>query len=96
VVAVDSNTSRIFVTRRGLLREVGGTDANPKYFRTRPLVGGLSQASYQRHKANMRAAFARETAAELARLVEAAGASRVVLAGDAGPYRRSARPSLRA
>jgi len=46
------------------------------------MMGGLNQASYQRHNANMRAEFARETAAELARLVEFEGASRVVLAGD--------------
>jgi hypothetical protein len=83
VAVVDSSTSRVFVTRRGILREVGGTDADSKYFRTRPMVGGLNQASYQRHNANMRAEFARETASELARLVEAEGASRVVLAGDA-------------
>jgi hypothetical protein len=47
------------------------------------MVGGLNQASYQRHNANMRAEFARETASELERLVKAEGASRVVLAGDA-------------
>jgi peptide subunit release factor 1 (eRF1) len=82
VAVVDSNTSRLFVTRRGVLREVGGADEDPKYFRTRPMVGGLNQASYQRHNANLRAEFARETAAELARLVDAEGASRVVLAGD--------------
>jgi hypothetical protein len=84
VAVVDSNTSRLFVTRRGVLREVGGADEDPKYFRTRPMVGGLNQASYQRHNANLRAEFARETAAELARLVDAEGASRVVLAGDEG------------
>jgi stalled ribosome rescue protein Dom34 len=83
VAVVDSNTSRLFVTRRGVLREVGGADENAKFYRTRPMMGGLNQASYQRHNANMRAAFARETAAELERLVEAEGASRVVLAGDA-------------
>jgi peptide chain release factor subunit 1 len=82
VAVVDSNTSRLFVTRRGFLREEGGTDANPKYFRTRPMMGGLNQASYQRHNANQRAEFARETAAELERLVETEGASRVILAGD--------------
>jgi stalled ribosome rescue protein Dom34 len=47
------------------------------------MLGGLNQASYQRHNAGLRAQFARETAAELARLVEAEEASRVVLAGDA-------------
>jgi stalled ribosome rescue protein Dom34 len=46
------------------------------------MMGGFNQASYQRHNANMRAGFARETAAELARLVEVEGASHVVLAGD--------------
>jgi peptide chain release factor subunit 1 len=82
VAVVDSNTSRLFATRRGAFQEVGGTDEDPKYFRTRPMVGGLNQASYQRHNANLRAEFARETAAELERLVDAEGASRVVLAGD--------------
>jgi peptide subunit release factor 1 (eRF1) len=46
------------------------------------MMGGLNQASYQRHNAGLRAQFARETAAELERLVDAEGASRVVLAGD--------------
>jgi hypothetical protein len=82
VAVVDSNTSRLFVTRRGAFREVGGTDEDPKYFRTRPMMGGWNQASYQRHNANLRAGFARETAAELERLVESEGVSRVVLAGD--------------
>jgi hypothetical protein len=99
VAVVDSNTARIFVTRRGALREVGGTDEHPKYFRTRPMMGGLNQASYQRHNANMRVEFARETAAELARLVEAEGASRVVLAGDAvaiPPLREALAPHVAA
>ena len=47
------------------------------------MMGGFNQASYQRHNANVRAEFARETAAELARLVDVEGATRVVLAGDA-------------
>jgi stalled ribosome rescue protein Dom34 len=46
------------------------------------MMGGLNQASYQRHNANMRSEFARETAAELERLVDVEEASRVVLAGD--------------
>src|SRR5919205_3967048 len=82
VAVVDSNTSRLFVTRRGVLREVGGSDEDPKFFRTRPMVGGLNQASYQRHNAGLRAQFARETAAELERLVDTEAAARVVLAGD--------------
>ena len=82
VAVVDSNTSRLFVTRRGGFQEVSGSDENPKFYRTQPMVGGLNQASYQRHNANMRAEFARETAAELERLVQSEGASRVVLAGD--------------
>ena len=41
VAVVDSNTSRLFVTRRGGLQEVGGTDEGPRYFRTRPKMGGL-------------------------------------------------------
>jgi peptide chain release factor subunit 1 len=82
VAVVDSNTSRLFVTRRGVLHEVGGIDADSKYFRTRPMMGGLNQASYQRHNAALRAQFARETATELARFVDTEAASRVVLAGD--------------
>ncbi len=82
VAVVDSNTSRLFITRRGAFQEVGGTDKDPKYFRTRPMMGGWSQARYQRHNANIRAEFARETAAEIERLVDSEGASRVILAGD--------------
>jgi peptide chain release factor subunit 1 len=82
VAVVDSNTSRLFVTRRGGFQEVGGSDEHPKYFRTRPMMGGLNQASYQRHNANLRAEFARETATELERLVDTEDAARVVLAGD--------------
>src|ERR1051326_3420087 len=33
VAVVDSNTSRLFATRRGVLHEVGGSDQPPKYFR---------------------------------------------------------------
>ena len=82
VAVVDSNTSRLFITRRGAFQEVGGTDKDPKYFRTRPMMGGWSQARYQRHNANLRTGFARETAAEIERLVDSEGASRVILAGD--------------
>jgi release factor family 2 len=57
-------------------------DADSKCFRTRPMMGGLNQASYQRHNAALRAQFARETATELARFVDTEAASRVVLAGD--------------
>jgi peptide subunit release factor 1 (eRF1) len=82
VAVVDSNTSRLFVTRRGGFEEKGGFDEHPKYFRTRPMVGGLNQASFQRHNANKRAEFARETADEVQRLLDTEGASRIVLAGD--------------
>jgi peptide chain release factor subunit 1 len=81
VAVVDTNTSRLFVTRAGRLVERGGADEDSKYYRKRSM-GGWSQARYQRHNAGVRAEFARETAAELERLVAAEGAVRVVLAGD--------------
>ena len=81
VALVDTNTARLFVTRRGWLDEVGGPDDGTKYYGKRN-VGGWSQANFQRHTDEMRARFAREVADELDRLVERTGATRVILAGD--------------
>ncbi len=91
VALVDTNTARLFVTRRGWLDEVGGQDDDPKYYGKRS-VGGWSQARYQRHTDEVRARFAREVATELDGLVERTGATRVILAGDevAIPHLRDA------
>jgi stalled ribosome rescue protein Dom34 len=46
-------------------------------------TGGLNIARYQRRIKNSRESFAKEAAAEIERLVDEEGATRVVLAGDA-------------
>ena len=91
VALVDTNTARLFVTRRGWLDEVGGPNDDPKYYGKRQ-VGGWSMARYQRFTDEVRARFAREVADELDRLVERTGATRVILAGDevALPHLRNA------
>jgi hypothetical protein len=82
VVAIaDSNTARLFVTRTGRLEEVGGPDDDSVHYRKRA-TGGWSQARYQRHIEKHRAEFAQEAAAEIARLVNREGATRLILAGD--------------
>ena len=81
VGVVNVHTVRLFVMRTGALTEVGGTEHDSvHYHRTR--LGELNQARYQRHIDNHRAQFAREAAAEIERLVEREGPSRVVLAGN--------------
>jgi peptide subunit release factor 1 (eRF1) len=82
VAVVDTNTARLFVTRTGFLDEVGGPDdKNTKYYR-KVSLGGLNEARYQRHADERRAEFARETAAEIERVVQEEGAARLILAGD--------------
>lgn len=82
VALVDTNTARLFVTRRGFLQEVAGADEDPFYYRQRN-TGGLNQKRYQRRVENRRLDFAREMAATLETLVTREGATRVILAGDA-------------
>ncbi|WIG60675.1 MAG: hypothetical protein OJF49_003423 [Ktedonobacterales bacterium] len=82
VVAVaDTSTIRLFVMRRGFLREVEGVD-EPNFYYSMRNTGGLNQPRYQRSIKNNRVAFAKEAAAELELLVDEVGAVRVVLAGD--------------
>jgi hypothetical protein len=81
VAVVDTNTARLFVTRRGWLHEVPGHDDDPKFYGKRQ-PGGWSQARYQRASDELRSRFARDVAAHLDRLVERMGATRVLLAGD--------------
>lgn len=82
VALVDTNMTRLFVTRRGFLDEVDGPHGDPFGSRQRN-TGGLNHAQYQRRVQNQREAFAREAAAALEELVTHEGASRVILAGDA-------------
>jgi hypothetical protein len=79
---VDTNTTRLFVTRRGFLEEVGGQDDDPFAY-SRRNTGGLNHKQYQRRVENQREEFAREAAAALDALVAQEGAKRVILAGDA-------------
>ena len=82
VALVDTNTTRLFVTRRGFLEEVTGLDDDPFAY-SRRNTGGLNHKRYQRHVENQREAFAREAATVLEDLVIQEGAKRVILAGDA-------------
>ena len=81
VAVVDTNTARLFVSRTGIFEEVGGPDDDTYHFGKR-LIGGWSQAGYQRHIDKHRTDFAREAAAAIERLVGREGAVRLILAGD--------------
>lgn len=78
---VDTNTARLFVTRRGFLEERQGPNDEPFGYskRQRDL---LNQKRYQRRVDNKRQAFAQEAAQTIAELVKQEGAKRIVLAGD--------------
>lgn len=82
VALVDTNTTRLFVTRRGFLEEMAGPDDDPFGSRQRN-TGGLNHKQYQRRVQNQRETFAREAADALEELVTQEGAKRVILAGDA-------------
>jgi hypothetical protein len=82
IALVDTNTARLFVTRRGILHEVPGPDDDAFWYRQRN-TGGLNHKRYQRRVENRRLDFAREMAAALEELVRHEGATRVILAGDA-------------
>lgn len=82
VALVDTNTTRLFVTRSGFLEEVAGPDEDSFGYRQRN-TGGLNHKQYQRRVDNQREEFAREAASALEALVSQEGAKRVILAGDA-------------
>jgi len=82
VALVDTNTTRLFVTRSGFLEEVAGPDDDPFGYSKRN-TGMLNHKHYQRHVQNQREAFAKEAATALEDLVNQEGARRVILAGDA-------------
>jgi peptide chain release factor subunit 1 len=81
VAVVDSNTCRLFVTRRGRLQEVPGPDEPPDEHK-RHEQGGWSQARYQRHVDMQDKRFAKEAATAIQRLVEREHAQHVILAGE--------------
>ncbi|MGH2417794.1 MAG: Vms1/Ankzf1 family peptidyl-tRNA hydrolase [Candidatus Limnocylindria bacterium] len=80
VAIVDTNTCRLFVTRRGGLVERPGPD-EPVDEHRRPDVGGWSQARFQRHVDMQDKRFAAEAAAAIERLVRREKATHVILAG---------------
>lgn len=82
IALVDTNTARLFVTRRGFLHEVAGQNVDPAFTRQRN-TGGLNHKRYQRRVLNRRMDFAREMADGIDALAAHEGATRVILAGDA-------------
>jgi peptide chain release factor subunit 1 len=81
VAIVDTNTCRLFVTRRGGLEELPGPDEPPEEHH-RHDQGGWSQANYQRHIDMQDKRFAKEAAAAIERLVQLQKPRHVILAGD--------------
>lgn len=78
---VDTNTVRLFATRRGFLEERRGPDDDPFGYGKRQ-AGSINQKRYQRRVDNKRQAFAQEAARAIEALVKQEGARRIVLAGD--------------
>jgi peptide chain release factor subunit 1 len=100
VAVVDTNTCRLFATRRGSLKELGGPDEPPDEHR-RHDQGGWSQARYQRHIDMQDKRFAKEAAAAIEQLVRRERAQHLILAGDErvipileGELSEAARPLL--
>ena len=81
VAVVDTNTCRLFVTRRGGLAERSGPDEDPSEHR-RHQAGGWSQARFQRHVDMQDKRFAKEAADAILRLVRREKPAHVILAGD--------------
>lgn len=81
VAVVDTSSCRLFVTRRGGLRERRGPEESSDEHR-RHDQGGWSQARFQRHVDVQDKRFAQEAAAALDRLVRRERPSHVILAGD--------------
>lgn len=81
VAVVDTNTCRLFVTRRGGLRERPGPD-EPTVEHERHDTGGWSQARFQRHIDMQDRRFAKEAAEAIDRLVQREKPQHIILAGD--------------
>jgi peptide subunit release factor 1 (eRF1) len=82
VAVVNTHTARIFVSHRGLLRELKGLARDPKYFHLLKGAVAMEQAHYQRYAITQRNRFAEEVAQQLDRLVTELDAAQVILAGD--------------
>lgn len=82
IALVHLHAARLFITSRGLLREVRGLYDDPKFYHKVRRTGSLSQARYQRHADQRRLQFARETAESIERLVEQAQPVQIILAGE--------------
>jgi len=80
VAIVDTNTCRLFVTRRGDLVERAGLD-EPVDEHRRSDVGGWSQSRFQRHVDMQDKRFAKEAADAIERIVQREKAAHVLLAG---------------
>ena len=81
VAVVDTNTCRLFVTRRGGLAERSGPDEDNAEHK-RHEAGGWSQARFQRHIDMQDRRFAKEAAEAIDRLVRREKPAHVLLAGD--------------
>ena len=81
IAVVDTNTCRLFVTRRGSLEERGGPD-EPTDEHERHETGGWSQARYQRHVDMQDKRFAKEAALAIERLVQREKPQHLILVGD--------------
>lgn len=81
VAIVDTNTLRLFVSRRGALVEQPGRDEGSEEHE-RSDQGGWSQARYQRHIDEQDKRFAKEAAEAIERIMDSEKATAVVLAGD--------------
>lgn len=82
VALVDTNTARLFVTRRGVLHEVAGL-SDDRFYSSKRNTGELNHKNYQRRVQNRRLDFAREMAESIERLAAHERATRIILAGDA-------------
>ncbi|MGE5335406.1 MAG: host attachment protein, partial [Nitrososphaerota archaeon] len=91
VTVMDTNTARMFLSQRGLLRELQGLDEDPKFFSMLKGANAMNQAHYQRYALTRRRRFAQEVAERIEQLVAENGATQVILAGDT-----VATPGLRA
>lgn len=82
VAIMQMNVARLFVSQRGMLRELKGLGENPKYFSMFKGANALDQTRYQRHALHMRERFAEEVAERIGELVAGYRAAQVILAGD--------------
>lgn len=79
---VDTNTARLFVTRRGFLEERQGPNDDPYLYSQFKGIANPNQKRYQRRVDQKRQSFAQEAAKAIEELVKEEGARRIVLAGD--------------